>query len=100
MSSIERKLVTIIAESALESLLIGDLKRFGVTGYTVWDVRGEGTRGKRKGDCDQSRSICLTTICQGDLAQAVLEHLAATYFEDYAIVAYLSDVQVHRGNRF
>lgn len=100
MTSIERKLLTIVAESALESLLIGDLKRLGVTGYTVWDVRGEGTRGKRKGDFDQSRSICLTTICQSDLAHAVLEHLAATYFEDYAIVAYLSDVQVHRGNRF
>ena len=100
MTSAERKLLTIVAESALESLLVGDLKRLGVTGYTVWDVRGEGTRGKRKGDCDQSRSICLTSICQADLAHTILEHLAATYFEDYAIVAYLSDVQVHRGNRF
>lgn len=96
----QRKLITIIAESALESLLVRDLKRLGATGYTVADVRGEGARGKRKGDWDQNRTICLTSICQSALAHAILDHLAATYFEDYAIVAYLSDVDVHRGNKF
>lgn len=100
MSPVQRKLITIIAESALESYLVRDLKRLGVTGYTVCDVRGEGARGKRKGDWDQNRTICLTSICQSALAHAILDHLAATYFEDYAIVAYLSDVDVHRGNKF
>lgn len=100
MSPVERKLVTIIAESALEKMLVKDLKSLGITGYTVWDVRGEGTRGKRKGGFDQSSSICLTSICNSTLAQSILEHLSYTYFEDYAIVAYISDVQIHRCNRF
>ncbi|WP_027390724.1 P-II family nitrogen regulator [Chrysiogenes arsenatis] len=100
MPPIQRKLITIIAESALENRLVRDMKGFGVSGYTVFDVRGEGTRGKRKGDWDHNRSVCLTSICQSDLAHAILDHIAATYFEDYAIVAYLSDVEVHRGNKF
>ncbi len=100
MTLAHRKLVTIITESALENLLVKDLEKFGVSGYTITDVRGEGARGKRKGDWDQNRTICLITICSSDLAHVILDHLAAVYFEDYAVVAYLSDVEVHRGNKF
>ncbi len=100
MTMAHRKLVTIIIESPLENMIIKDLKNFGVSGYTITDVRGEGARGKRKGDWDQNRTICFTIICRSEQAHAILDHLAKVYFEDYAIVAYLSDVEVHRGNKF
>ena len=44
MKTHPRKLLVIIAESALERALVADVKRLGAHGYTVIDVRGGGAR--------------------------------------------------------
>ena len=49
-----RKLVTIIAESSVERTLMRDLDELGISGYTISDARGGGSRGQRT-FCGRSR---------------------------------------------
>ena len=50
MDFVNKKLVTIVAESALEKRLLTSLHDAGIKGYTVSSVHGAGTRNQRVGD--------------------------------------------------
>lgn len=96
----KRKLVTIITESILESMLAKDLDRLGSTGYTIMQARGCGTRGTRSGDWDQSQNIQIEVICSEEVASAIIDHCQKQYYSNYAMVLYVSDVEVLRPEKF
>lgn len=100
MQLTKRKLVTIIAESALEAAIIKDIKRLGAHGYTQIDSRGEGTRGVRKGDWDLDRNVLIQTICSEACAHSIMSFLFSQYCDDYAIIAYATDIEVLRHDKF
>ena len=100
MNTHPRKLLVIIAEAALEAPLAADAERLGAHGYTVCDVRGAGARGARRGDWDADRSIRMEVICESTVAQAIADHVHATYFADYAIALYITDCAVLRPEKF
>lgn len=100
MNSAVRKLITIITESSLESALAEDVKRLGAHGYTVTEARGEGSRGTRSGDWDQSSNIRMEVICETRVKDAILLHLSEHYYRDYAMVLYVTDVEVLRPEKF
>ena len=96
-----RKLVTIIAEASLETELAAALTAIGVSGYTALDCRGAGRHGSRPGDLGlQSRNVRIEVLCDDARADAIVERLQGQYFADWAIILYLSDVQVLRPHRF
>jgi len=94
-----RKVVTVVAEAALESRLVSDLQKLGVPGYTVSPAHGAGVRGQREGDIEGG-NIRVETVVKDDLADAVLQHLQIHYFPHYACVAWVSDAAIVRGERF
>lgn len=96
----QRKLVTIITESSVESQLLQDLDRLGARGYTVLEGRGRGSHGARTADWDQSVNVRIEVVCDERVASAILEHCQKHYTPHYAMVAYLSDVQVLRPEKF
>jgi nitrogen regulatory protein P-II 2 len=98
MQTVKLKLVTIIAEAVLEHFLLDDLKRLGAKGYTIGDVRGEGTRGLRSSDIESN--LKLETVVSAAVADKILEHLAKRYFTNYALIAYVTDVEVVRGDKY
>jgi len=93
------KLVTIIAEAVLEDRLLRELRGLGARGYTIGEVRGEGTRGIHASDWE-GPSLRIETLVGPDVAAKILAHLAARYFADYAVVAYAADVEVVRGAKY
>jgi nitrogen regulatory protein PII len=95
-----RKLVTIIAEAALERRLVEDLKQLGAHGYTITDARGEGARGVRNASWEASSNIRLEVICDATLADTITAHLQAHYYAHYAMILFLSDVGVLRPEKF
>ena len=95
-----RTLLTIVTEGVIERQLVEDVKRLGAHGYTIVDARGEGSRGMRAADWEYSKNIRLETICDRAVAEAIMAHLARTYYADYAMIAYLTDVQVIRPEKF
>ena len=57
MNPPEDKLLTIVAEAALERSLVADLDRLGVGGYTITDARGRGSRGRRSSGWEHSGNV-------------------------------------------
>lgn len=95
-----RTLLTIITESAIEEPLLRDFDKMGVRGYTVCDARGRGSRGVRDAAWSASGNIRIDVICARALAETILQHVQARYYDNYAMVAYLHDVEVLRPEKF
>lgn len=86
--------VTIIAEQALESLLVRDLDELGVTGYTITDARGRGHRGARGSASAEGGNIRCEVVCTRRLAASILDHLELTYYEHYAMISFVTETVV------
>jgi nitrogen regulatory protein P-II 2 len=93
------KLVTIIAEPVLEPRITQELRRLGATGFTVVEGRGEGTRALHAAEIPGT-NVRIETIVPPETAEQIVEYLARTYFTDYEVIAYLSDVAVVRGDKY
>ena len=95
-----RKLLTIIFETDLEKKLGGDVMKLGAHGYTVTEARGCGAGGERDAAWGPSGNIRMEVICEAAVADGIAAHLRENYFEHYAMVLYMSDVEVLRGEKF
>ena len=93
------KRIVIIFQDNLEERLAKDLKALGTKGYTVDKVRGSGLDGARTSEWE-GENIRMVTVCAPEVAYKILEHLQSHYFEQYAGIVYMSDVEVVRGERF
>lgn len=91
--------LTIITESLLTDHLLELIKKYGGTGYTLTKVEGEGSRGTHASDWE-GRNTKIETIVNREDADAILDAVNERYFEDYAIIAWLSEVQVLRSKKF
>ncbi len=92
------KKVTIITEDSLKQDLLKKIIELGATGYTCREAQGYGSRGARS---DQFTSnIEVQLICSPSVADAILTYVSHHYFEHYACIAWTSDVQVVRGERY
>lgn len=100
MNSSMRNLLTIITEAALESVLIKDLERLGVRGYTITDARGKGSRGMRDAAWGESSNIRVEVVCDAAVVEAIAAHLQARYYDDYGMILFVSDVSVLRPEKF
>lgn len=94
------RLLTIVTETVLESRLIEALEQCGVPGYTVMDVRGKGDRGVRSAGWDQSGNIRVDVICDEETANRALAHIRDRFYENYAMIATISAVEVLRPEKF
>jgi nitrogen regulatory protein P-II 2 len=96
---IRMKLVTIVAEPVLESRILNSLRQLGASGHTVTEARGAGSRGTRMGEVPgEGRRI--ETVVTPAVADAIMQHVAEHYFADFAIIAYATDVEVLRGEKY
>lgn len=93
------KLVTIIAEEVLEATLENEIIALGAKGYTVATVRGKGEQGKRE-SIWEGENVKIETIVSEEVSLKIFEHLQRKYFDKYAMVAYVTDVQVVRTQHF
>ena len=92
-------MLTIIAEEVLKERLIEDLKHAGVKGYTWTLVEGEGSRHMRAGEVP-GQNVKLEVITTAEVTDRLLERLTKSYFPNYAVIAFVSQVQVVRGEKY
>ena len=95
-----RTLLTIVTEAAIENRLVRDLDRLGAHGYTVVNARGKGSRGVRDAGWDASANIRVEVICEQKTARAIAVHLRDHYYDNYAMITMVSEVQVLRPEKF
>jgi len=93
------KLVTIVAEPVLEEQLVSELHQLGARGHTVVPSRGAGSRGMRATD-PPGDGVRIEVVVSDVVADRLLDHVATRYFPHYAVIAFVSDVQVVRGEKY
>ena len=75
--------------------------KLGATGYTLSEVIGQGARSARNVIVTgEAKTMKLEFIVPMDVAEKILTHVSRDYFEHYACIAWLSDVQVVRGQQY
>ena len=100
MSMEHRKLLTIVTEAALEQEIVREIERLGARGYTITDARGKGGRGVRNAGWDLSANIRIEVVCTADTAHGIAAALRERYYDNYAMVLFIGDVEVLRPEKF
>jgi nitrogen regulatory protein PII len=100
METARRKLVTVVTEALIEKELLAALEKLGVTGYTITEARGKGHRGVRDAGWEHGRNIRVEIVCEDAVARRVAAHLKEHFYPDYAMVMFISEVEVLRPEKF
>ena len=95
----QRKLLTIVAEAAIEHRLIKDIERLGAKGFTVSAAHGKGPRNQRTGDLEGG-NIRIETVINNEVLEQILEARAQNYVPHYACTTWVSQVEVVRDERY
>ena len=95
-----RKLLTVVAEAALEATLVREIEALGARGYTITDARGKGSHGVRDGAWPKNANIRLEVLCGAATAIAICAALRERYSDNYSMVIFVGDVEVLRPEKF
>ena len=91
--------ITIVSERLLKDGIIDLIKDTGATGFTLSAVEGEGSRGVRAGDWE-GRNVMIESLVSETTADRILMALNERFMENYAVVAWVTEVTVLRGDKF
>jgi len=94
------KLLTITCEILAQKNIIEILNKHEITGYTTYEVDGNGARGIRGQGLKNEKNVKVEIIMQEKKLQTVVEEISRTLFANFAIVLYVSDVGVLRTEKF
>ncbi len=94
------KLLTITCEILAQKNIIEILKKHEITGYTTWEVEGNGARGLRGQGLKNEKNVKVEVIMREEKLSDVIEEISRTMFANFAIVLYVSDVGVVRTEKF
>ena len=91
--------ITIVSERLLKDDIIDLVKETGATGWTLTAVEGEGSRGVRAGEWE-GRNVMIESLVSEANADRILMALNERFMENYAVVAWVTEVAVLRGEKF
>ena len=95
------KLVTVVGESVIMHDIAEEGMKLGATGHTISEVEGHGSRSARNvASTTGARTMKVEFVVPADVAVNILTHISHQYFDDYAVIAWLADVQVVRGQQY
>lgn len=94
MNLTTQSLVVVVAESAIEQGLLRGIESLGVSGFTITQARGKGTRGLRASEWDADVNIRVEIVCDSTTASAILHYVNEQYAADYAVFVYTHEVRV------
>ena len=92
-------LLTIVAEALLKDRLIHEVRQAGAKGLTITEVSGEGSRQRRVSEL-LGDNIKIEVIAKRETADKILTVLQRDFFPRYAVVAFMSEVQVVREDKY
>ncbi|NQV71599.1 transcriptional regulator [bacterium] len=93
------KLVTIVTERILEDRLLRKITELGAKGYTLTQASGKGSRGIRSSEW-AGPDTRIESLVSAGVAEAIVEYVAESFFEHYAVIVYVQDAQVVRGEKY
>lgn len=93
------KLVTIVTERILEDRLLQMITAKGAKGYTLTQATGKGSRGVRASEWE-GPDTRIETLVGPEVADAIVAEVAGRYFEHYAVIVFVQDAEVVRGEKY
>ncbi len=94
------KLVTIVCEALARTPVTELLGAVGAHGYTLFPVEGVGAQGSRVADIEEFANIQIEVILPPEPALILLSRLENHFFARFAMVAYSTDIEVIRSEKF
>ncbi len=94
------KLLTVTCEILAQKNIIEILKKHDITGYTTYEVEGNGARGLRGQGLKNEKNVKVEVIMREDKLSDIVEEISRTMFANFALVLYVSDVSVVRTEKF
>jgi len=96
------KLVTVVGESLIMEDVAERGLELGASGYTISEVSGHGSRSARNvgSTSGGAKTLKVEFVVSAEVATKILDDVSQEYFEHYAIIAWLSDVSVMRGEQY
>jgi len=96
------KLVTVVGESVIMEDIAEEGIKLGASGYSMSEVIGHGSRSARNvgSTAGGAKTLKVEFVVPTDVATTILDEISHEYFEHYAIIAWLSDVSVMRGEQY
>jgi nitrogen regulatory protein P-II 2 len=95
------RLVTVVGEAVIMEDIAELGLELGASGYTISDVSGHGSRSARNvSSTGGAKTLKVEFVVPTEVATKILEDVSHEYFEHYAIIAWLSDVSVMRGEQY
>ena len=94
------KLLTITCEILAQENVIDILKKHEISGYTTYEVNGNGARGIRGQGLKTEKNVKVEVIMREEKLDGIVEEISRTLFANFAIVLYVSDVGVVRMEKF
>ena len=94
------KLLTITCEILAQKNIIDLLKKHEITGYTTYEVDGNGARGIRGQGFKNEKNVKVEVIVREEKLHDVVEEISRTLFANFAMVLYVSNVSVVRTEKF
>lgn len=92
-------LLTVIFENVLREEIEKVFAKGGASGFSVTRVDGKGSRGVRASEFE-GPNLKLEAIVSAELSDSILKVIETNYFEDYAVIAWETQVNVLRGSKF
>lgn len=95
------KLVTVVGEAVIMTDIAEEAMKLGATGFSMTEVNGHGSRSARNViETGGAKTLKAEFVVPMEVAERILTHVSHEYFEHYACIAWLSDVQVVRGQQY
>ncbi|NIT56757.1 MAG: transcriptional regulator [Aliifodinibius sp.] len=99
MKTTTLKLVTIVTERILEDRLLRKVQELGAKGYTLTQATGKGSRGVRASEWE-GPDTRIQSLVSKEVADDIVEYIAENLFEHYAVIVYVQDAEVVRGEKY
>lgn len=100
MKLYDLKLLTVTCEILAQKNVLALLDRHKVSGYTTYEVEGNGEKGIRGQGLKNEKNVKIETVLSEEKLHDVVEEIARTMFSDFAIIVYVSDIHVLRTEKF
>jgi len=100
MKLFDVKLLTVTCEILAQKAVLEILHKHGITGYTSYEVNGDGSKGIRGQGLKNEKNVKIEIVSTEEKLKDISEELMRSLFSDFAIILYFSDVQVIRSEKF
>ena len=93
------KLLVIVAEAVLRDRLVAELKTLGVPGCTLTPAMSWTRQGLGSGEFE-GPSVRMEVVASVEVVDSILLALSEKYFPTWSVMAWVTDVQVVRPEKY